>query len=72
MTPTEKLARVAKLAKDLEDEDNEAIVEGRIAGLSKELGVAPFQVALIYWALRGKSEFLTMFGKDVKIKFRAR
>ncbi len=72
MTPTEKLNRVAKLCKELQDETNDAIVESRIAGLAKELGVNPFQCALLYWTLKGQEEFKAMFGKNVKVKFRAK
>lgn len=72
MTPTEKLARVAKLAEELQDEPIEAIVQSRIEGLAKELKVNPFQCALLYWAIKGKGEFFSLFGPDVKIRFRAR
>lgn len=72
MTPTEKLARVAKLCEELQDEDNDAIVQGRIEGLSREMKVNPFQVGLIYWALKDKGEFYSIFGSDVKVRFRAR
>lgn len=72
MTPTEKLARVARLCEELQNEDNDAIVEARIEGLAKELKVNPFQCGLIYWALKEKGEFYSIFGKDVKVRFRAR
>lgn len=72
MTPTEKLARVAKLCEELQDEDNDAIVQSRIEGLAKDLKVNEFQCALIYWALKGKGQFYSIFGNDVKVRFRAR
>lgn len=72
MTPTEKLSRVAKLAEELQDEDNDAIIQARIEGLAKELKVNPFQCGLIYWALKDKGEFYSIFGPDVKVRFRAR
>lgn len=72
MTPTEKLSRVAKLCEELQDEENDTIIQSRIEGLSKELKVNPFQVGLIYWALKDKGEFYSIFGPDVKVRFRAR
>jgi hypothetical protein len=72
MTPTEKLARVARLCEELQDETEMAIVEGRLEGLAKELQCNPFQCALLYWALKGKGEFFSLFGPDVKIRFKAR
>lgn len=72
MTPTEKLARVAKLCEELGNEEMPVIVESRIAALAKELKVNPFQCALIYWALKGKGDLFSMFGPDVKVRFRAR
>jgi hypothetical protein len=72
MTPTEKLARVAKLSEELQDETNDVIVQSRIEGLAKEMKVNPFQCGLIYWALKEKGEFYSIFGPDVKVRFRAR
>jgi hypothetical protein len=72
MTATEKLARVAKLCEELQGEEMHEIIEGRIEGLAKELKVNLFQCALLYWALKGKGEWFSMFGSDVKIRFKAR
>lgn len=72
MTATEKLQRVADLCEELQDETIPEIVEGRIEALAKELKVNPFQCALIYWALKDKCEFFTMFGRDCKVRFKAR
>jgi hypothetical protein len=72
MTPIEKLTRVAKLCEELQAETNDAIVTGRIEGLAKDLDVSAFQCGLIYWALKGKSDFHAMSGKDVRVRFRAR
>jgi hypothetical protein len=71
MTPTEKLQRVAKLCEELQDEDNDAIVQGRIEGLAKELQVSAYQCALIYWALRGKDDFMILGGIGGKVRFKA-
>ena len=72
MTPNEKLARVATLCRELQDEDNDAIVQSRIEGLAKELRVSPYQCGLMFWALKSGGEFRSMFGNDVKVRFRAR
>lgn len=71
MNASEKLFRVAKLCEELQHEDNEVIVQSRIQGLAQELKVSPFQCALIYWAIHDKGEFESMFGSDVKVRFRA-
>jgi hypothetical protein len=72
MTPQQKLARAATLVRELQHEENEAIVEARIAGLAKELDVSPFQCALMYQTLKMQDGFKAMFGNDVKVRFRAR
>lgn len=72
MTRTEKLQRVVKLAQELKNEPNEAIVHSRIEGLAKELGVNTFQCGLVYWAAKNGGEFRSIFGNDVKVRFRAR
>lgn len=71
MNPTQKLDRVASLCKELQYEDNEAIIQSRIEGLAKDLKVNLHQCGLIYWALKNGGEFQSMFGPDVKVRFRA-
>lgn len=72
MTPTQALGRVANLCRELQDEDNEAIIQGRIEALAKELKVDPFQCALVYQSLKLQDGFKKIFGPDVRVKFRAR
>lgn len=70
MNPTQKLQRVLNLCKELMDEDNEVIVTARLEGLAKEFCVSPFQCALIYCAMKDRAEFISLFGSDVKVRFR--
>lgn len=72
MTPQQKLARMHTLIRELQDETSDEIVEGRIEGLAKELGVSPYQCGLMYWALKMGGTFKNIFGSDVKVRFRAR
>lgn len=72
MNGPEKLQGVIRLAQELQGEDNPVIVQSRIEGLAKELGVNPYQCALIYWALNMAEDFKDIWGEDTAIKFRAK
>lgn len=72
MTKIEKAARLMRLARDLQPEDNEAIIQSRIVGLSTELGVNPFYCALMFWTLKESGQIKQTFGDNVKVRFNAR
>ena len=69
MTPQEKLKRAFKLCRELQSEEMFPIIQARISGLCDELKINPFEVGLMFWAMKNQGEFQSIFGSDVRIKF---